>query len=290
MTEASRCVVCDGEIRTLKRAMVAPFLATRIWGRRPFNVDLAGCNACGFMFYNPRLDSADEGRLYSGYRSEEYQRMRHSSEPWYTEDFNVDLASAASYEVRRRTVAGILSQHLGGRKIRRVLDYGGDRGDLVCGLIEGADAFVYDISGIPAAERVAAVTDARACKADLIVNSNVLEHVGFPRQLMAEMFGAAPKGGLVFLEVPCETPFGLARLARRVAQVGVMSVAHPSLSTSIVRPSALYMMHEHINYFSEQSLRTLLHAGGGEVVASGSYPMDGRAGKGVMVWCLGSVN
>ena len=24
------------------------------------------------MFYNPRLDSAEEGRMYAGYRSEEY--------------------------------------------------------------------------------------------------------------------------------------------------------------------------------------------------------------------------
>jgi hypothetical protein len=48
--------------------------------RTPFCVDLVQCEACGFIFYNPRLDDTDLRRLYSNYRSEEYQQMRHASE------------------------------------------------------------------------------------------------------------------------------------------------------------------------------------------------------------------
>ena len=119
----------------LKRALVAPFLAKRIWNRTPFCVDLVRCQACGFMFYNPRLDDGDLRRLYENYRSEEYQRMRHASEPWYTAKFNTDLASPLSYETRRAKLAPILRQHIGERKIHRVLDYGGDRGDLMRWLV-----------------------------------------------------------------------------------------------------------------------------------------------------------
>jgi len=286
MIEASRCVVCDGEIRTRRRALVAPFLATRIWNRKPFELDLVECRACGFIFYNPRLDAADEGRLYSGYRSPEYQKMRHSSEVWYTESFNEGLASPGSYAARRPMLTRILSQYLGDRTLTRVLDYGGDRGDLVCGLIEGAGAFVFDISGIAPAEGVTAVSDPRGCAADLIVSSNVLEHVGFPRVLLAGMLEAAPPGGLLFLEVPSETPFGLARLARRAAQIGIMAVTHPELAASVLRPSALYMMHEHINYFTEKTLCRLATFGGAAVLASGSYPIGGKASNGHMAWCL----
>src|ERR1700694_1185490 len=117
MIETSNCVICDGDIRRLKKALVAPFMATRIWSRPPFLVDIVRCKACGFVFYNPRLDSAEEGRLYVNYRSAEYVRMRHASEPWYTESFNADLASPGSYKLRRAAVAAILRQHLGGRKI-----------------------------------------------------------------------------------------------------------------------------------------------------------------------------
>jgi hypothetical protein len=287
MIEVSQCVICDGPIKQLKRALVAPFIARRIWNRTPFCVDLVRCETCAFMFYNPRLDDDDLRRLYSNYRGEEYQQMRHASEPWYTPAFNADLASPASYETRRAKLAPILRQHLGERKINRVLDHGGDRGDLVVGLLDGAETFVYDISGVTAAAGVTATSDPAACKADLIINSNVLEHVGFPRLLVRDILQAAPDGGLVFLEVPCEFPFGLTRISRRLAQIGVMALAHPTLTRFVVRPACLYMMHEHINYYTEQCLAALMRSSGGAVVAVGRYPLSARAGKADMAWCLG---
>lgn len=283
-----QCVICDGAIRRLKRALVAPFLAKRIWNRTPFCVDLVRCETCGFMFYDPRLDEADLRRLYNDYRSDEYQKMRYASEPWYTTKFNADLSSSRSYETRRAKLAPILRQHAGHRQIRRILDYGGDRGDLVVGLFDGAEPFVYDISGMPAAKGVTVTTDPAACKADLIVNSNVLEHVGFPRHLMSEILEAAPEGGLVFLEVPCESPFGLTRVSRRIAQIVVMALTRPALARFVIRPASLYMMHEHINYFTEPSLSALMRSCGGAVVASGRYFLSGRAGSSDMAWCIGS--
>jgi hypothetical protein len=288
MIDTPSCVICDSEIRRLRHAAVAPFLARRIWQRRPFDVDLVQCRECEFLFYNPRLDAAEESRLYADYRAYEYQKMRHASEPWYTPAFNADLGSPASYEPRRRTLAAILRQHTGSRAIARILDYGGDRGHLVRGLIEGAEPFVYEISGVPPAPGVTAVTDPAACRADLIVNSNVLEHVGFPRALVSAILQAAPPGGLVFLEVPCESPFGAGRLLRRVAQSGVVTLLRPRLAPFVLRPSTLFTMHEHVNYFTENTLSTLMRLCGGSVIAAGRYAMDGRAGKGEMVWCLGT--
>jgi SAM-dependent methyltransferase len=289
MIEAPNCVICDGEIHRLKRALVAPFLAKRIWDRPPFCVDVVQCRACGFTFYNPRLNDAEEGRLYAGYRSEEYLRMRHASEAWYTERFNSDLGSSSFYELRRRALGAIIREHAGKRGIRRVLDYGGNRGDLVHGLVDDAAAFVYDISGIPAVDGVTSTSDPAGCKADLIINSNVLEHVGFPRRLVGEILEATPPGGMVFLEVPCESPFQLSRIFRRIAQIGIMALTRPSLALSVVRPASLYMMHEHINYFTEQSLSTLMRSCGFAVVAAGAYVVDSRSGKGHMAWCLGTV-
>ncbi len=285
--EARECVVCGGAIRKARRALVAPFLARRIWDREPFCVELVRCGSCGFAFYNPRLEDSELQRLYANYRLDEYQRMRRATEPWYTPQFNRDLASPASYEKRRAALAPLLRQHLGGRTIRRVLDHGGDRGDLVAGLIDGAEAFVYDISGIPAAEGVTAVADPASCRPDLIINSNVLEHVGFPRAIVTSILEAAGEG-LVFLEVPLEQPTGARRMARRLAQIGVMTAMHPGLARWVLRPASLYLMHEHINYFTEQSLTTLFRGCGGTVMAAGSYASSGRGGKADMGWCLGT--
>ncbi|MGB6973079.1 MAG: methyltransferase domain-containing protein [Terracidiphilus sp.] len=285
MTE---CVICEAPLTVVKRALVAPFLAERIWNRKPFRVELVRCTGCGFLFYNPRPDDGELQRLYSDYRKEEYLRQRHASEPWYTAQFNEDLASPASYEVRRDKVRAILESYVSGRKIRRILDHGGDRGDLVAGLMEGAEPFVYDISGVKAAAGVTPIADPAACAADLIINSNVLEHVGFPRLLVSEILKAAPKDGLVYLEVPSEAPLAASRLARRMAQVGLMSVMHPGLARHVLRPASLYMMHEHINYYTEKSLVSLLTLSGASVIGSGLYASSGRAGKADMAWCLGA--
>lgn len=287
MTEVSTCVVCDGPIQNVKRALVAPFLARRMWDRDPFCVDLVRCRDCGFAFYNPRLEDADLQRLYGGYRSDEYRKMRHASEPWYTERFNADLASAAHYTMRRAKLAPIFQQHLHGRTIPSVLDYGGDHGDLMLGLFGNAQLFLYDISGADPAPGVTAVHDPAACRASLIINSNVLEHVGFPRALVSDMFKAAPSGGLVFLEVPCEAALGIRRIVRRTAQMAVIAAARPSLARHVLRPATFYMMHEHVNYFTEHSLNTLMRVCGGEVVASGKYPLAAEASNEGVVWCLG---
>lgn len=286
MVAVSQCVICDGALRILKKALVAPFLAKRIWSRKPFCVSLVQCRSCGFIFYNPRLDNADLQKLYANYRSDEYRAMRHATEPWYTRKFNADLASSQSYVTRRARLAPILKEHLGDRKIARILDHGGDHGDLVVGLVEGAEAYVYDISGVDPAPGVIAVKDPQSCKADLIINSNVLEHIGFPRNLVEDIFRAAPEGGLVFLEVPCEFATGPSRILRRVAQILIMAGYRPSLAKHVLQPGAFYMMHEHINFYTEQSLVELVRQSGGKVRSSGSYAASGRAGRADMAWCL----
>ena len=287
MTETSNCVICGGGIRPLREALVAPFLARRIWGRTPFSVSLVECGGCGFSFYNPRLDAAEEERLYRGYRSDEYSRMRRGCEPWYTEKFNKSLAAPGWYERRRRKLREVLREPLGERRIARVLDHGGDGGDLVAGLFEEAETFVYDISGAPAVEGVKAVSDPASCAADLVINSNVLEHVGYPCRLVREILGATPKGGLVYLEVPCESPLGWQRLVRRVAQAGLTALARPSLALAMARPASLYLMHEHVNYFTERALTELMRACGAPIVASGSYAIEAPTGSCDFAWCLG---
>jgi hypothetical protein len=88
MIEVSNCVICEGEIRRLKRALVAPFAAKRIWNRTPFCVDLVQCEDCKFTFYSPRPDDVT-------YRIsvKVIVPMRFATEPWDIRSFNDDLAS-----------------------------------------------------------------------------------------------------------------------------------------------------------------------------------------------------
>jgi hypothetical protein len=241
-----------------------------------------GCDACGFRFHNPRLEPDEEARLYSDYRSPEYLQMRHDSEPWYTVNLNTSKGSQASYETRRAKLQSILGRQIKCDQIRRVLDYGGARGDLVRGLVPGAEAFVYDISGVPPVDGVKAVTNPAECAPDLIVNTNVLEHVGFPQRLLKHMLQLAPAGGMIFLEVPVEDPLGFKQLAKRATQIALVGLLRPRLAPQVVRPATLYMMHEHVNYFTQASLSKLMQAASCSVIATG------RNGR--MAWCLGRVS
>jgi hypothetical protein len=281
-------VVCGGEIRVRRKGAVAPFLARRVWNRGSFPVNLMQCRRCEFMFFNPRMDSEEEGRLYAQYRSEEYRRMRHSVEPWYTQRFNLALSAPHLMEARRQILSELLQRQLAGRKIATVLDFGGDRGGLVRALIPGATPYVYDISAVEPEPGVQRGGDLAACRArqfDLVVNSNVLEHVGFPRLLLEQIRSVASPQTLVFLEVPFESPLERPLLIRRAVQWGLLAVSRPRVAASLASPRALCLMHEHVNYFDSKSLEALLRTTGWTVLASGSYQFPSNLG-GKMGWSL----
>ncbi|MGA2352832.1 MAG: methyltransferase domain-containing protein, partial [Terracidiphilus sp.] len=237
-----------------------------------------------------RLEDSELAVLYKDYHSEEYQQMRYASEPWYTTNFNAALLSNRYYRIRRDSLAPIVRKLVADRKIERVLDYGGDRGDLVVDLIDGAKTYVYDISGVEAVEGVVATNDPATCKPDLIINSNVLEHVGFPQKMVKEMFEIATQECLIFLEVPLESPFGTKRIVRRLAQIAVTSLTRPALARHVSRLAALYMMHEHINFFTERSLTVLMRSCGGKVISSGTFLLPSPGGEARMAWSLGTKN
>ncbi|HEX3986874.1 MAG TPA: hypothetical protein VHX13_09725 [Acidobacteriaceae bacterium] len=83
-----------------------------------------------------------------------------------------------------------------------------------------------------------------------------------------------------------EHPSGFSRIVRRIAQIGIMTVTHPSLAKSILRPASLYIMHEHINYFTQAALTTMFRAAGGTVNASGTYTVEASPGRAEFAWCL----
>jgi hypothetical protein len=286
--KVSTCVLCSGKIELRKKALVAPFLARLIWGRTTFHVELVECVDCGFIFYNPRLEPGEEERLYSGYRSDEYQQMRQAFEPWYTKKFNHSLQSPDIIALRQQRLSELFRARLS-LASSKVLDFGGNRGELVKGLIPGAEPFVYDISGVAPLDGVGHCRDLAACKAgqfDLIVNSNVLEHVGFPRVLIDQLTSIAAPGTLAFIEVPCESPFERMAVLKRVVQEALLAVLRPRVAVSLARPSMLYLMHEHINFYTPKSLAALMTASGWSVVDSAQYSINSPFGKSWMAWCL----
>lgn len=291
LVNVAECIICGASIAKAKRGMAAPFLARRIWNRNAFPVRLAKCRKCGFVFFAPRLDLEEEKRLYAGYRKTEYQQIRQSLEPWYTVKFNHDLSGPAAWQLRKRCLEKALRDHLppDRRVIGSVLDFGGDRGDLIAALIPNAKNYVYDISGVeplPGIELLKSLDQCKQYHFDLILTSNVLEHVGFPRELMHQMAEIASPGTLVFNEVPYESATGVQTMAKRLAQAVILGLMLPQVAWSLLRPRGLNLMHEHVNFFSPQSLESLMQATGWEVLASGVYRQGDSVWSPRMAWSL----
>jgi SAM-dependent methyltransferase len=259
MINVAECVVCGTAIRKVERGLVAPFLAERIWGREAFAAEYLHCDQCDFGFFNPRLEPAEEVRLYAGYRDEEYLRIRHSTEPWYTAKLNNSFDDTETMNARRRKLQEIFNRELPPSGPASVLDFGGDRGELIHSLFPAAEKFVYDISNVDPLPGIKSLSlrESESVKFELIICSNVLEHVASPKRLLSEIESIAVPGTLIFLEVPVETPRNWRTIAKRLAQEGILLGTRPSLAVSLLKLRSINVMHEHLNFFSLRSLQRL---------------------------------
>ena len=290
MRNVLSCPGCGGEISHCKKGLVSPFLAQRIWARPPFHVHLMKCETCDLMFFNPRLEPQEEARHYSAYRDPEYQAMRQSFEPWYTPRFNANITNPEFLQLRKSKVAEILTPHLANGHAPTILDFGGAHGELVQGLIAGARPYVYEVSGVEPFNGVGVCADLTACRShafDLIISSNVLEHVGDPQALVQEMRQVAEPGTMLWVEVPFESPIGPRLMMRRFVQEAILCLSRPKVALSQARPGMLYLMHEHVNFFNLRALEYLLTSTGWNFIASGKYDVRGPLGYQEFIWALG---
>jgi SAM-dependent methyltransferase len=295
MQSVSNCVICHAPISKSSTGVTAPFLARRIWNAPSFPVKLMHCGGCGFKFFNPRLDGDEEKRLYADYRSEEYQKSRQSYEPWYSKSFNEGLSAPTGMKVRKDTLRRVLSPHLAGLQIRTILDFGGNRGELIEDLIPNTERYVFDISNLETLPGIGHLRGKEDCKGhqwDLVICSNVLEHVGDPQRTLEDISEISNKGTLIFVEVPQESPAGPKNIAKRLTQLAILMVTRPSVALRLCRLALIYLMHEHVNFFCPKALRHLVNSLHWEIVADGQYEISSykfgiyRVTSGTMTWCL----
>jgi len=216
--------------------------------------------------------------------------MRYSFEPWYTKNFNQNLFSEVTMLSRRDCLKRLLAPHLREKRVRAILDFGGGRGELISDLVSGAERYVYDVSQaepLQGIEKLKSLADCKAHRYDMIICSNVLEHVAYPRDVLREITDVASPGTLVFVEVPYESPFGYRERAKRLAQEAILIAMRSRIAWSLLKVGVLNMMHEHVNFFSPAALERAMSSGVLEVQACAAYGVSLRD-KG-MLWSLSRV-
>jgi SAM-dependent methyltransferase len=245
-----------------------PFVACRVFGWEPTEItsdwDLRDlptgmacsicnsmmCEDCGVLFLDMRFDDDEMAELYDDYRGPAYTALRDRFEPGYAAR-NELLLEGSGYTAK---IEAFLSPHVNARP--RVLDWGGDTGVNTPFRSQAAQHVIYDISNRPVVEgaNVVGLDVIKANAYDLIVFSNVLEHMPYPRDALREIVSAMRPQTTLYLEVPHED------LVRQIDDP----------RQRLVRKRH---WHEHINFFTPHSLDVMSKAVGLRTIDRISQPI-----------------
>jgi len=269
--------------------MLAPFIADRLGMNHPICCRLLECADCGLRFSDLRLDPEEVDQLYGDYRGEDYYRIRHAREPWYTRNVNRGLGGdPQAIRGRQEHLVQILKREGRWGTIRSVLDFGGDRGQFIPAAIEG-EKWVYDISSVeaePGVKTCSRLQDLERNAFDLVMLCHVLEHAMDPMALVETSAARVAEGCLLYVEVPLERP----RIdgVRGVPVMGAVPCMVLDLLSTVTRvmwgwlpPGTQLKVSEHVNFFDERSLRTAMERAGLRVIsleARSSNRLFGRSG------------
>jgi SAM-dependent methyltransferase len=231
-----------------------PFLAKRVfdydpieipaeWGLRDIKSGMAyslcstlECVDCGVVFLDYRFSDQELNRLYNNYRDSVYNDLRTRYEPDY-------INTIPSYNSRHAYIEAVeeyISQYIPDRPV--VLDWGGGSGINSPFRFKAQFLHVYDVSGVSVLAEAKSVTFDECLNTfyDLVVCSQVLEHVPYPLIVLENLKSMLKRNTILYLEVPLEGIFQESGQGRP-------------------RGSMKRHWHEHINFFSPESLIAMAH-------------------------------
>jgi hypothetical protein len=258
---AQECICCDNKELNRSPAIVMPFIAKRIWGYDPVEITAdwgfrdikpgfayslcssVHCPNCGVVFLDIRFTDHEISLLYQGYRDDAYTSLRDFFEPGYAEK-NKFFAGRAPYI---ENIEAFLLERIPVPK--KILDWGGDTGINTPLLNKANEVHVFDISGMATIDGVKAVSmdEVKNNLYDLIVCSQVLEHIPYPHKILKEIVSTMSESTILYIEVPYEEVMrefsGYPDLAQRKRH-----------------------WHEHINFFSLKSMGKLVESAGLELL------------------------
>jgi 2-polyprenyl-3-methyl-5-hydroxy-6-metoxy-1,4-benzoquinol methylase len=187
-----------------------------------------------------RFDDEELGRLYHNYRDKNYSKLRNRYEPGYN-SINKIQNLPINYI---KNVENFLTPFL--KFPIKVLDFGGDDGHNTPFNNSQNIIHVYDISNKAVKRGVKNVNKKNMLKKyDLIILSQVIEHVSYPKVIIEEVKSILDKNSILYIELPLE------KLLQNIWEGGGRKEFLKCLKKK-------KHWHEHINFYSKKSLVKLL--------------------------------
>jgi hypothetical protein len=277
------CIACDSSNLKREWSVVSPFFALRALLSGPQIVSILTCSDCKTRYFDRVITDQELSRLYDDYRGAEYFQQRNRFEPSYTAEFNASLGGDAGMSERRAILAEVMLECPEMQACQKVLDHGGDRGQMLKDLNVERKA-VYDISGVDADQGVEAVSleQVKAGTWDLILSCHVLEHLTFPGSYVEDLVSLGHNGTYYFVEVPHEPArshfFNRTIFQRLWLMLLIKSPKYLQkfdlLSGSvlwrkgIILPLLFFPLREHLTFFTVEGVKALLRRKGLLIVSA----------------------
>lgn len=228
-----RCIICDSNKTKFNRATIAEFIRERCEIKESHTRSIF-CLECTFVFFERRLSEIEVQKLYANYRGNDYNKLRLKVESSYIDYIRMFDDKYSAYWVGRTNE--ILEEV---RKINQmdavdVLDFGGD-GMIPARIIPGANISIDD-----PAHGTTADYDS---KYDLIFASEVFEHLSNPSFHISALSKKLKPTGFLIIDVPMEY---------------TGAIKQEWDKQCFENQGSLISMHEHINHFSIESMKTLV--------------------------------
>lgn len=258
---ATRCICCGKKELKKSPAILMPFVAHRVFDWAPVMIDESWglntiksgmaysiCNSvtcahCEILFLDIRFSDDELAKLYDGYRDDRYTALRERYEPGYIARNNA-LVSGNTYIANiEKFLLPFLNLPV------RILDWGGDTGKNTPFKIQNKLFHIYDISQkipIPGAKCIDR-DQVGQFEYDLIVCSQVLEHIPYPAEILLDIKKEMKKNTILYIELPYEE-----------------IMRNENKKNNLLTQKRHW--HEHINFYSEKSLKELLEICGYKIL------------------------
>ena len=292
MPDSKTCLICKSKNINKFKAQFADFIAERVFDGENMAINLLHCEKCGFAYFDYRVSDDESTKLYSGYRNKGYQKQRQKHECWYTEEIN-KLIGNSNLEIKNRNnnLEDILKKYINISRIQSVLDFGGDRGQFIPDVFKAVKKYVYEISGVEPCSGIQSLTSMEECYLndyDLVICANVLEHLANPSEKVRQIKSLLKKGNYLYVELPYDSPFYKNKFSdcqflfnRYFSWINIFKHF-----IKAKKYSNLQLMHEHINYFTINSIEELLNKEGFKVMCSQIKTIDAEWSKSKVISIL----
>jgi predicted nucleic-acid-binding Zn-ribbon protein len=171
-----KCPCCDSNVNFSSSAVMAPFISLITNQERKITA-INYCLNCGFAFFTHRYNDLEMKLIYGKYRSAYYQQLRQTVEPNYSTIINNGLGGDDVSAQRQNLI--LENINICGIKPKSILDYGGDRGQMIPSELINENSYVYDLSDEKLVEGVQRIElqEIKSKSIDLVMINHTLEHM-----------------------------------------------------------------------------------------------------------------